>query len=152
MKSKLFKLLPILVFLISGLLVYFYHLKQSDQKDRATKKYAQEVYRSHQWEFPTVLAPDTPPNLVYMLLKQINSVEGGKKTAYILRSFDNGKWFLYSQDKSEFDSNLALQITNSSDAKLAKATINNHKTTVVSIPISLKDRTRVTDFFLLTGD
>lgn len=152
MKAKLPLILFVLVMISSGFIVSLNVLKQSDQKTQSTKKYAQEVYRSHEWEFPRVFSSDAPSNLVYLLLKQINSVEGGKKTAYILRSFDNGKWYLYSQDKSEFDSNLALQITSSSDAKLSKATINNHKTTVVSIPIRLKDRSRVTDFFLLTGD
>lgn len=152
MKAKLPLILFVLVMISSGFIVSLNVLRQSDQKTQSTKKYAQEVYRSHEWEFPRVLSSDAPSNLVYLLLKQINSVEGGKKTAYILRSFDNGKWYLYSQDKSEFDSNLASQITSSSDAKLSKATINNHKTTVVSIPIRLKDRSRVTDFFLLTGD
>lgn len=152
MRSKLLKLLPILVVIISGLLIYFYLTKQSDQKSQATKKYAQEVFRSHQWEFPTVLAPDTPSNFIYLLLEQINSVEGGQKTAYILRRFDDGKWFLYSGVKTEFDLALASQITSSTEAKLANATINGHKVTTVSIPIKLKDRTRVTDFFLLTSD
>lgn len=152
MKAKLPLILFVLVMISSGFIVSLNVLKQSDQKTQSTKKYAQEVYRSHEWEFPRVLSSDAPSNLVYLLLKQINSVEGGKKTAYILRSFDNGKWYLYSQDKSEFDSNLAPQITSSSDAKLSKATINNRQTTVVSIPIRLKDRSRVTDFFLLTGD
>lgn len=152
MKSRLFKLIPILVVSVLGFIFYFYQTDQANKKTQDIKKYAQEVYRSHEWEFPTVLAPDTPPSFIYLLLEQINSVEGGKKYAYILRSFDNGKWFLYSKDKSEFDPSIAVQITSSSETKLSKATIANQKTTVVAIPIKLKDRTRVTDFFLLVGD
>lgn len=151
----------ILILLIPILIIYFvfsFYQKNETQKIQDLNRYSQAIFVSHQTEFITVFA-NADDKQIISLLSQINAPEKDK-SIYLLRKI-NDIWYLYDSKEVK---KISTATYNRLDTILKKDGIINLKTDkindilsqsrpvyLVTIPIEIKDRSRVTDFLLVTS-
>ncbi len=155
LKFFIISLLPILVVVFA---TYLYNQKEI-KKLQELNRYSQAIFVSHQNEFITVFA-NADDKQIIALLSQINATEKDHKI-YLLRRI-NDFWYLYDPKDVK---KISTSAYNRLDTILKKDGIINLKTDkindiisetrpvyLVTIPIEIKDRSRTTDFLLLTSD
>lgn len=154
LKFFIISLLPILVVVFAA---YLYNQKEI-KKLQALNRYSQAIFISHQTEFITVFV-NADDRQIIALLSQINAPEKDHKI-FLLRKI-NDIWYLYHSEEVKKISTAAY---NRLDKVLKKDGIINLKTDkindiisesrpvyLVTIPIEIKDRSRVTDYLLVVS-
>ena len=160
LKTKIFKffLLP----LIPILIIYsFYYLnnQKENKKIQDLNRFSQAIFISHQNEFVTVFV-NADDKQIIALLSQINATEKDHRI-YLLRKI-NDIWYLYDSKEVK---KISTSTYNRLDSVLKKDGIVNLKTDkindiisqdrpvyLVTIPIEIKDRSRVTDYLLVVSN
>lgn len=154
LKFFLISLLPILVVVYA---VFLYNQKEI-KRLQELNRYSQAIFISHQNEFITVFV-NAEDQQIIALLSQINATEKDHKI-YLLRKI-NDIWYLYDSKEVK---KISTSTYNRLDTILKKDGIINLKTNkindiisesrpvyLVTIPIEIKDRSRVTDYLLVTS-
>lgn len=151
----------IFLVLVLALITYFgfnLYQKNENKKIQDLNRFSQAIFISHQNEFITVFV-NADDKQIIALLSQINAPEKDKNI-YLLRKI-NDIWYLYDSKEVK---KISTSAYNRLDTILKKDGIINLKTDtvndiisqnrpvyLVTIPIEIKDRSRVTDYLLVTS-